>query len=335
MTLTQESRAVDLQLRWLTLSLESAALQYELAMSKISDDDIVTESENYDIFLMESEEAAQKSKNAILTAIEKVIQFIKNVASKIAAAFSKKKVQSGIDNIKDAASKDPKINNLQVNVPDYKQHEKDIAEYKKAISTARQHIEKTGELTDQDRAEMSKAKAKCSAKVPLIAVGAVSGAIAVGAILNSASKRTDELREDLKKLYTDYSVKAADINDRINDLRNDLHRNKNDTAATNAVDEKRRSAEDIRKAQNKIYLDKEELELNTTMAKKELLYGNIFKMIVTAVNDFKYHKGETGRGNAVDSVISTVQGAIEDGKQIKKRREYVDYLKKQMKTSDK
>ena len=193
MTLLNESRAVDLQIRWAELALESAQLQYDIAVSE-SSDGVLTESENEYLF-MEAEQAAKKSKNIILRAIEKVIDFIKSVASKIAAAFSEKKVKSDLDEIKKIQN-DPNVKSAEVEVPDWKDAEKNVKEYEKAIANAEKKA-KAGTLTQADLDKMNDAKEKCK-NTKKVVIGAAAGAVALGGLVLGYKKRTDAYQKDLE-----------------------------------------------------------------------------------------------------------------------------------------
>lgn len=344
MTLLNESRAVDLQLKWAELMVESAQLQCDIAVSKYNSE-VFTESEN-EYILMEAEDAVNKSKGAIRSAVDKVVGFIKSVASKIASAFSRKKVQNDLDEIKSASASDPKVNGLKAQIPDYKQREKDIAEYEKAIQTAKMNAKKNGKVSEQDITNMENAKKKCSAKVPLITVGVVSSAAAVGALLLNANKRTDKLLEDTKNLNADYSNKTADLIDRDDELskkhkdimftrdkltsRNMDNKDLNSREdAQNRIDRvSSKKLDEINRSQSEVRLSKLELDLNTYKTKQELMYGNVFRMLVTALADYKTDKASGRKANFLDSAIGTVQQANDTRKKIKEKSAEIDSMKK-------
>lgn len=198
MTLTQESRAVDLQLRWAELALESAQLQYDITASELSSG-VLTESEQQDFF-MEAEEAAKKSKNVVIRAIQKVIDFIKSIAAKIAAAFSEKKVKADIKAIEEVQN-DPEVKNVKVEVPDWKDAENNVKEYEKAVSDAEKKL-KAGKITQEDLDKIKDAKEKCNTKKKVI-VGAAATAIALGGTVLAYKKRTDAYVDNLNKLKSD------------------------------------------------------------------------------------------------------------------------------------
>ena len=97
MTLLNESRAADISLKNAELMIETAQLYYDTAMDKLNSG-VLTESESQSIF-MEAEAAAKKSKNALVRAIEKVIDFIKSAIAKISKAFSDMKMKKDIEAI--------------------------------------------------------------------------------------------------------------------------------------------------------------------------------------------------------------------------------------------
>lgn len=225
MTLLNESRAVDLQIRWAELAVESAQLQYDIAVSE-SSDGVLTESENEYLF-MEAEQAAKKSKNIILRAIEKVIDFIKSVASKIAAAFSEKKVKSDLDEIKKIQN-DPNVKSAKAEVVDWKDAEKNVNEYEKAIADAEKKA-KAGKLTQADIDKMNDAKDKCK-NTKKIVIGAAAGAVALGGLVLGYKKRTDSYAKDLEKQREDIDKLDAQreetedlkVYDRINSRLSDM-----------------------------------------------------------------------------------------------------------------
>ena len=358
MTLLNESRAVDLQLRWTELMIESARLQCDIAVSKYNSE-VLTESEN-EYILMEAEEAVNKSKGALRKAVDKVIGFIKSVASKIASVFSRKKVQNDLDEIKSAAAADPKINGLKAQIPDYKQRENDIAEYEKAIQTAKTNLKKSGKVSDQDRSKIEECKNKCSAKVPLITVGVVSSAAAIGALLFNANKRTDKLIEDSKTIFNDFEGRSFDLLDKETEIhrRGDKIRDRLTEDKDNLIDKKtlnreiekysirgihigdsdREKLNDIhekldrvgiaqKKALDKNYLSQLELELEYKKARQELLYGNAFKMLVTAFASYKQDKNNGLHPSVVGTAIDTVSFAINNKKAIKNKSREIEYIK--------
>lgn len=343
MTLLNESRAVDLQLRWTELMIESARFHYDIAVSSYNSE-VITESEN-EYILTEAEDVVNKSKGAIRTAIDKVVGFIKSVASKIASAFSRKKVQNDLDEIKSAAASDPKVNGLKVQIPDYEQQKKNIAEYEKAIETAKGNAKRNGKISEQDMINVENAKKKCSAKVPLITVGIVSSAATVGALLFNANKRTDKLLEDVKNLGANYSDKSVDLMDRDDELskkRNniismrDKLTQRNNTEDTDAREDAQnridrtanKKLDEIKRSQSEVRLSKLELDLDTYKTKQELMYGNVFRMLVTALADYKKDKSSGRKANFLDSAISTVQQSNETRKKIKEKSAEIDFMKK-------
>lgn len=198
MTLTQESRAVDLQIRWAELALESAQLQYDITASELSSG-VLTESEQQDFF-MEAEEAAKKSKNVVIRAIQKVIEFIKNIAAKIAAAFSEKKVKADVKAIEEVQN-DPEVKNAKVEVPDWKDAENNVREYEKAVDDAEKKL-KAGKITQEDLDKIKDAKEKCNTKKKIV-VGAAATAIALGGTVLAYKKRTDYYIKNLEKQFAD------------------------------------------------------------------------------------------------------------------------------------
>lgn len=195
MTLLNESRAVDLQIRWAELALESAQLQYDIAVSETSDG-VLTESENEYLF-MEAEQAAQKSKNIILRAIEKVIEFIKSVVSKIAEAFSEKKVNKDLEEVKKIQN-DPNVKSAKAEVPDWKEAQKNADDYEKAISKFEKKA-KSGKVTQADVDELNAAKEKCNTTKKVV-IGAAAGAVTLGGLLLGYKARTDSCKSNLKKI---------------------------------------------------------------------------------------------------------------------------------------
>lgn len=370
MTLLNESRTVGLQLKWTELMIESAQFQYDIAVSKYNSE-VLTESKN-EYILMEAEDAVNKSKGALRKAIDKVIGFIKSVASKIASAFSRKKVQNDLDEIKSTATSDPKLNGLKAQIPDYKQRENDIAEYEKAIQTAKTNAKKNGKVSDQDRSKIEECKNKCSAKVPLITVGVVSSAAAIGALLFNANKRTDKLIEDAKTLRNDHEERLFDLQDKMDDIfrRGDkiqdrLTADKKNLIDTKTIDQEvkkaretelsynpdysnmrvhvsdsdkeklkdigeksRRAMNAQQKALDKNYVSQLELDLEYKKARQELLYGNAFKMLVTAFASYKQDKKNGLHPGVVGTAIDTVSSAINNKKAIKNKSSEIEIAKK-------
>ena len=210
MTLLNESRAADLQIRWAELAVESAQLQYDIAVSE-SSDGVLTESENEYLF-MEAEQAAQKSKNIILIAIDKVIEFIKSIASKIAAAFSEKKVKDDVNKI-EKIKNDKDAKSIKVEVPDWKDAEKNVKDYEKAIADVEKKAN-AGKLTQADIDKMNNAKTKCSSKKKMIVVGAISAATLIAGYVASSRAVTNKVEEDLDRLFKKCSQDTDKANSR-------------------------------------------------------------------------------------------------------------------------
>lgn len=208
MTLTQESRAVDLQIRWAELALESAQLQYDITASELSSG-VLTESEKQDFF-MEAEEAAKKSKSIVIRAIQKVIEFIKSIAAKIAAAFSEKKVKADVKAIEEVQN-DPEVKNAKVEVPDWKDAEKNVEEYEKAIDDAEKKA-KSGKITQEDLDKIKDAKEKCSIKKKVV-VGAAATALALGGTICARNKLLDMTVDKLNKSRDEYMKELEDTSD--------------------------------------------------------------------------------------------------------------------------
>ena len=133
MTLLNQSRAADISLKSAELMIETAQLYYDTALDKLNSG-VLTESESQSIF-MEAEAAAKKSKNALVRAIEKVIDFIKSAIDKISKAFSDMRMKKDIEAIKKIQN-DPDVKKVKVEIPDFKSHDKNIKEYEKAIADA-------------------------------------------------------------------------------------------------------------------------------------------------------------------------------------------------------
>ena len=262
MTLLNESRAVDLQIRWAELAVESAQLQYDIAVSE-SSDGVLTESENEYLF-MEAEQAAQKSKNIIIRAIEKVIDFIKSVASKIAAAFSEKKVKSDLDEIKKIQN-DPNVKSAEVEVPDWKDAEKNVKEYEKAIANAEKKA-KAGNLTQADLDKMNDAKEKCK-NTKKVVIGAAAGAVALGGLVLGYKKRTDDYQKNLKQHEDELEAEMGKYN-----LKNDNANKKFTKQLDNLYD--------FENAPNMINMAK--IDLTNFMAKLEPMYAGAYKTCVGA-----------------------------------------------------
>lgn len=294
MTLLNESRAVDLQIRWAELALESAQLQYDIAVSETSDG-VLTESENEALF-MEAEAAAQKSKNIIIRAIEKVIDFIKSVASKIAAAFSEKKVKSDLDEIKKI--KDPDLKAAKIEVPDWKDAEKNVANYEKAIANAEKKA-KAGKLTQADIDGLNDAKEKCGTSKKVV-IGAVAGALALGGLVIGTKARSDKLVAEVKAVEDDAKKQAKEGTDpQLEKYRNRMEKlGKSSDTLVNSGDEgseqHNRTLENMRKVNNA----KEPLEaldsvrihkINAAAAKSklDLMYSSIFRKFITFISSKK------------------------------------------------
>lgn len=294
MTLLNESRAVDLQIRWAELALESAQLQYDIAVSETSDG-VLTESENEALF-MEAEAAAQKSKNIIIRAIEKVIDFIKSVASKIAAAFSEKKVKSDLDEIKKI--KDPDLKAAKIEVPDWKDAEKNVANYEKAIANAEKKA-KAGKLTQADIDGLNDAKERCGTSKKVV-IGAVAGALALGGLVIGTKARSDKLVAEVKAVEDDAKKQAKEGTDpQLEKYRNRMEKlGKSSDTLVNSGDEGSeqhiRTLENMRKVNNA----KEPLEaldsvrihkINAAAAKSklDLMYSSIFRKFITFISSKK------------------------------------------------
>ena len=58
------------------------------------------------------------------------------------------------------------------------------------------------------------------------------------------------------------------------------------------------------------------------------MYGNVFRMLVTALADYKKDKSSGRKANVLDSAISTVQQSNETRKKIKEKSAEIDYMKK-------
>lgn len=262
MTLLNESRAVDLQIRWAELALESAQLQYDIAVSE-SSDGVLTESENKYLF-MEAEAAAQKSKNIIIRAIEKVIDFIKSVASKIAAAFSEKKVKSDLDEIKKIQN-DPNVKSAKAEVPDWKDAEKNVKEYEKAIANAEKKA-KAGNLTQADLDKMNDAKEKCK-NTKKVVIGAAAGAVALAGLVLGYKKRTDDYQKNLNQYEDEFLDKASKV---------DL----NDPKVSKRMEKEEGNLINFENAPNMINMAK--IDLTNFMAKLEPMYAGAYKTCVGA-----------------------------------------------------
>ena len=270
MTLLNESRAVDLQIRWAELALESAQLQYDIAVSE-SSDGVLTESENEALF-MEAEAAAQKSKNIIIRAIEKVIDFIKSVASKIAAAFSEKKVKSDLEEIKKIQN-DPNVKAAKVEVPDWKDAEKNIDGYEKAIADAEKKA-KAGKLTQADIDKMNDAKEKCKTRKKIV-IGAAAGAVALGGAVLTYNKRLENLRNKSKN-------RISDINKLINDPTSQL-----DDADIDALNSEEEKIKDIAKTRQSLSIYMAQTDLDKLKAGLEVLYSSTLGKLVNAVKSVR------------------------------------------------
>lgn len=295
MTLLNESRAVDLQIRWAELAVESAQLQYDIAVSE-SSDGVLTESENEYLF-MEAEQAAKKSKNIILRAIEKVIDFIKSVASKIAAAFSEKKVKSDLEEIKKIQN-DPNVKAAKVEVPDWKDAEKNVANYEKAIANAEKKA-KAGKLTQADIDGLNDAKEKCGTSKKVV-IGAVAGALALGGLVIGTKARSDKLVAEVKAVEDDAKKQAKDgIDPNLEKYRNRMEKlGKSSDTLVNNGDEGSEQHIHTLELMRTVNNAKEPLEaldsvrihkINAAAAKSklDLMYSSIFRRFITFISSKK------------------------------------------------
>ena len=325
MTLLNESRAADISLKNAELMIETAQLYYDTAMDKLNSG-VLTESESQSIF-MEAEAAAKKSKNALIRAIEKVIDFIKSAIAKISKAFSDMKMKKDIEAIKKIQN-DPEVKKVKVEIPDFKEHDKNIKEYEDTIKEAEKKA-KSGKLTQSDIDKMNSAKEKCSGKKKVIIAGAAASAIALGGLVVASKRTLNEMKNELH----DIQSKADDDlnNSKIRVLhRGDRFRDNtvgdNNTKHPDVFDDRgncTRYISDDQKnlrsinSSNKYAIEIYKIRCTQLKAEREVLYGTAWRKCVTTLKQFFTRSEKTGsydtfssRKNQMDHDISDYEELI-------------------------
>ena len=320
MTLLNESRAADISLKNAELMIETAQLYYDTAMDKLNSG-VLTESESQSIF-MEAEAAAKKSKNALIRAIEKVIDFIKSAIAKISKAFSDRKVKKDIEAIKKIQN-DPDVKNLKVEIPDYKEHDKNIKDYEKSIKDAKKKAN-TGKLTQADIDKMDAAKKKCIAKKKMIAIGAAAGAVAIGGLVIASRETLSSIEMELRNLQTDADEsgwRAENLKKARQRSADDKYVNGKDDHNFDTISYHQRDIEYDR-ATKAYAVKKNEIELDKLKAEREILYGSTWRKCITTLKRFLDGKKSTRNADykfaSQDSIaqsINNYQQSVDEGRE--------------------
>lgn len=272
MTLLNQSRAVDISLKNAELMIETTQLYYDIALDKLNSG-VLTESESQSIF-MEAEAAAKKSKNALVRAIEKVIDFIKSAIAKISKAFSDMKMKKDIEAIKKIQN-DPEVKKVKVEIPDFKEHDKNIKEYEDTIKEA-ERKSKSGKLTQSDIDKMNSAKRKCSDKKKIIIAGAAASAIAIGGLVIASKRTLNEMENELHDIQSKARADADTAYDNRGKRDDRLFKSHlNDLISKDQWNLRRDDS-----------FDREEITLNKIQcekikAEREVLYGTAWRKCVT------------------------------------------------------
>lgn len=272
MTLLNQSRTVDISLKNAELMIETTQLYYDIALDKLNSG-VLTESESQSIF-MEAEAATKKSKNALVRAIEKVIDFIKSAIAKISKAFSDMKMKKDIEAIKKIQN-DPEVKKVKVEIPDFKEHDKNIKEYEDTIKEA-ERKSKSGKLTQSDIDKMNSAKRKCSDKKKIIIAGAAASAIAIGGLVIASKRTLNEMENELHDIQSKARADADTAYDNRGKRDDRLFKSHlNDLISKDQWNLRRDDS-----------FDREEITLNKIQcekikAEREVLYGTAWRKCVT------------------------------------------------------
>lgn len=272
MTLLNQSRTVDISLKNAELMIETTQLYYDIALDKLNSG-VLTESESQSIF-MEAEAATKKSKNALVRAIEKVIDFIKSAIAKISKAFSDMKMKKDIEAIKKIQN-DPEVKKVKVEIPDFKEHDKNIKEYEDTIKDA-ERKSKSGKLTQSDIDKMNSAKRKCSDKKKIIIAGAAASAIAIGGLVIASKRTLNEMENELHDIQSKARADADTAYDNRGKRDDRLFKSHlNDLISKDQWNLRRDDS-----------FDREEITLNKIQcekikAEREVLYGTAWRKCVT------------------------------------------------------
>ena len=289
MTLLNQSRAVDISLKNAELMIETTQLYYDIALDKLNSR-VLTESGSHSIF-MEAEAAAKKSKNALLRAIQKVIDFIKSAIAKISKAFSDMKMKKDVEAIKKIQN-DPEVKKVKVEIPDFKSHDKDIKEYEDAIKEAEKKA-KSGKLTQADIDKMNSAKEKCSGKKKVIIVGAAAGALTLGGLVIASTNTLNKMKSKLSDIESKYDSEVTKKGSALERRVDVLKRRKSNKVAHNInTDENVPLISDEQyNLRSETYSDQYIIDINKidcerAKAELEVLYGSLWRKCLTKLNQF-------------------------------------------------